>query len=403
MRPARHASGHYRQARRRQAPWQACSELDDDEVPQQQAMWKACADADWGEWGVPGDWGLEFWDEDQEGAASWRACASWDVCNSSLWLSWGSWIPRVDLFGQDQGQLLAALSACGVAFVDLPTKSSGWRQPRWMKWKDLMNEACYNRGYFQKRQCIEQRHLRFSWSEDLKRTIEHDKAFVPDDRCMFGMSDGVLRAKRVDWDDLAWVVEEYRALKLPTVALFENELRPLCTQEADSSGLGAKILSGREKWSGSALRHCFYWDGGSCTDHTDYGILTIQNSTHSGLEANFNGEWVSIEPPPGCLVILAGDMMERLTNGHIKACLHRVRIDKASEPRKAGTTRRQSHIMFLQPDTDTVIAPLPQFLSEAGGNLDPIRYGDWHKMKVNLAFGDRIAMRGRRIGQAKKR
>mmetsp|Transcript_86320 Transcript_86320/g.279505 ORF Transcript_86320/g.279505 Transcript_86320/m.279505 type:complete len:81 (-) Transcript_86320:50-292(-) len=76
-------------------------------------------------------------------------------------------------------------------------------------------------------------------------------------------------------------------------------------------------------------------------------------------------------------------MLERLTNGRLPALLHGVHLGPAWA---AGTaTARQSHILFLQPDRDSVVAPLRCYLRGDGTDLAPVRYGDWHKRKAALA------------------
>ncbi|CAK0804216.1 unnamed protein product, partial [Prorocentrum cordatum] len=102
------------------------------------------------------------------------------------------------------------------------------------------------------------------------------------------------------------------------------------------------------------------------------------------------GSWRQVDVPDDCAVLFAGDMLERLTNGGTPALLHRVTMGGEAMPgriRSWWPSVRQSHILFLQPDQDTVVCPLRPFLSASHGqNLPPVRYGDWHKQKVCLAF-----------------
>eukprot|EP00747_Dinoflagellata_sp_TGD_P025346 gnl/TRDRNA2_/TRDRNA2_131194_c0_seq1.p1 gnl/TRDRNA2_/TRDRNA2_131194_c0~~gnl/TRDRNA2_/TRDRNA2_131194_c0_seq1.p1 ORF type:complete len:104 (-),score=7.47 gnl/TRDRNA2_/TRDRNA2_131194_c0_seq1:86-397(-) len=99
--------------------------------------------------------------------------------------------------------------------------------------------------------------------------------------------------------------------------------------------------------------------------------------------------WWSIQTPPGCALLFAGDMLERLTNGKIQALRHRVCID--SSPAEASTqvrpqAARQSHIVFVQPDRNSIIQPLQSYRRGDHTDLEPIKYGDWHKRKSSLAF-----------------
>lgn len=96
--------------------------------------------------------------------------------------------------------------------------------------------------------------------------------------------------------------------------------------------------------------------------HTDYEAFTLMAQTAPGLELlTRQGVWV--EPPvvQDRFIVIVGDMLERLTNGHLRATRHRVR-DTAWE--------RYSLILFNAFDADAVIAPLPEFVSAS----NPARY-----------------------------
>ena len=166
--------------------------------------------------------------------------------------------------------------------------------------------------------------------------------------------------------------------------LVATELPQLTNQDWEPRGsLGANILAGAETWAGSRLRHSLYPSNGSCTEHTDYGVLTLQQSTGPGLEALIAGAWQSLEPPPGFAVLFAGDMLEILTNGCVKALHHRVsRQAEAADMQCA----RQSNIIFLQPDNNTLVQPLAPYVLGSGQDLAAVRYGDWHRKKTSLAF-----------------
>merc|ERR1719498_1685858 len=107
----------------------------------------------------------------------------------------------------------------------------------------------------------------------------------------------------------------------------------------------------------------------------DYGFLTFQISNEPGLEVFLNGKWFLL--PPGAYVY-AGDMTERLTNGAVNAMKHRVR----NAPYARG-----AHVFFTQPSEDLVIKIAEQYVSCQDPPLAPVRYGDWHDIKVAAAFG----------------
>ena len=95
--------------------------------------------------------------------------------------------------------------------------------------------------------------------------------------------------------------------------------------------------------------------------HTDEGPLTIlaQDSV-GGLEVKRrDGTWISAPPVPGAYTINIGDMMMWWSNGKFISNFHRVR-------NKAGV-ERFSIPFFLNPDRDTIVAPLPELVARDGG------------------------------------
>jgi len=334
-------------------------------------------------------------------------------------------IPVVDPWGRDRGHLLERLSVCGAVILEARGEINISRlfAPPYARWAELLSEARGSRARFNARPCIDGRVLRLSGREDLQRTLHGDaKAHTPDDRVMFGLSDSALRSRWLDWGNLSWVLEDYAATKAVVASIFEREVAPLCDPEHDQPlTLGAKVRSGRETWSQSAFRHCVYPEGGACTEHTDYGVLTLQCCSADGLEVFIEGEWRLLHIPANSAVLFAGDMLERLTNGRTRALLHRVSLPPAerlgtvetgpadclaNDNRRASSatsrtqrpTVRQSQVLFLQPDQNTIVAPLRRFLRGSSEDLPPVRYGDWHHHKVSLAFGFPRLAKGEHLG-----
>lgn len=96
--------------------------------------------------------------------------------------------------------------------------------------------------------------------------------------------------------------------------------------------------------------------------HTDYEAFTLMSQTAPGLELlTMNDEWVSPPVVQDRFIVIVGDMLERLTNGMLRATRHRV-VDTEWE--------RFSCILFCAFDADAEIAPLPAFVSDA----NPARY-----------------------------
>ncbi|MDV7141409.1 2-oxoglutarate and iron-dependent oxygenase domain-containing protein [Tropicimonas sp. TH_r6] len=86
--------------------------------------------------------------------------------------------------------------------------------------------------------------------------------------------------------------------------------------------------------------------------HTDYGSITLLNiDTEPGLQARLaNGDWVDVDPEPGCFVLLVGDCLECWSGGRYRATPHRVQTPK---------NRRYAINFYLDPGPGVPVAPLP--------------------------------------------
>lgn len=101
-------------------------------------------------------------------------------------------------------------------------------------------------------------------------------------------------------------------------------------------------------------------------EHVDSGFLTLlcQHGV-AGLAAKLrSGEWVDVPPADGHLAVNFGGLLERWSEGRIRATPHRV-ISK-------GRTRF-SIPFFYEPRADAVIEPLPL---EGSITFEPFTYGD---------------------------
>ncbi|WP_018411394.1 isopenicillin N synthase family dioxygenase [Methyloversatilis thermotolerans] len=104
--------------------------------------------------------------------------------------------------------------------------------------------------------------------------------------------------------------------------------------------------------------------------HTDEGPLTIlAQDSIGGLEVKRrDGTWISAPPVPGAYTINIGDMMMWWSNGQFVSNYHRVR-------NRAGV-ERFSIPFFLNPDQETVIAPLPELVARDGvARFEPVHVG----------------------------
>jgi isopenicillin N synthase-like dioxygenase len=102
--------------------------------------------------------------------------------------------------------------------------------------------------------------------------------------------------------------------------------------------------------------------------HTDYECFTLLRATSAGLEVlNGAGEWIEAPPKPGAYVVNVGDMLELWTNGEFVATSHRVRKVKEE---------RYSFPLFFTVDYDTVVAPMPRFVTDDAPAKPAVKSGE---------------------------
>lgn len=94
--------------------------------------------------------------------------------------------------------------------------------------------------------------------------------------------------------------------------------------------------------------------------HEDINVITLLlGAEEPGLEVlSKKGEWLPINPPPNSLVCNVGDMLQRLTNMHLRSTTHRV----VNPPRDRATNARYSLPFFLHFNPDFLINTLPQYV-----------------------------------------
>ena len=111
--------------------------------------------------------------------------------------------------------------------------------------------------------------------------------------------------------------------------------------------------------------------------HGDINAITLLlGAEEAGLELlTQKGEWLAVSPPPGALVVNIGDMLERLTNGHLRSTTHRVVNPRGEAVRRT----RYSMPFFLHFRPDYEIAPLPSCVPEGaeGDAPEPILAHDF--------------------------
>jgi len=103
--------------------------------------------------------------------------------------------------------------------------------------------------------------------------------------------------------------------------------------------------------------------------HGDINTITLLlGAEEAGLELlTRQGDWKEVEVPEGALVINVGDMLDRLTNSHLRSTTHRV-----VNPRGAAKDRsRYSMPFFLHFRPDYVIETLPGCIESGNESKAP--------------------------------
>lgn len=121
-------------------------------------------------------------------------------------------------------------------------------------------------------------------------------------------------------------------------------------------------------------------DVSNTISHTDEGPLTIlAQGRVSGLEVKRrDGTWIAAPPVDGAYTINVGDMLMWWSNGRYLSNYHRVR-------NRAGV-ERFSVPFFMNPDFDTVIAPLPELMQPGETPLhEPVHVGE-HLLRFYASF-----------------
>jgi isopenicillin N synthase-like dioxygenase len=104
--------------------------------------------------------------------------------------------------------------------------------------------------------------------------------------------------------------------------------------------------------------------------HEDINVITLLlGAEEPGLEVlSRRGEWLPINPPPDSLVCNVGDMLQRLTNRHLRSTTHRV----VNPPHERATNARYSLPFFLHFNPDFLIKTLPQYVDAQHPDQFPV-------------------------------
>ncbi|KAL4862409.1 hypothetical protein BDV12DRAFT_203090 [Aspergillus spectabilis] len=109
--------------------------------------------------------------------------------------------------------------------------------------------------------------------------------------------------------------------------------------------------------------------------HTDFSWFTIINQLSPVLCLQVRtsaGEFETVPYIPNTLVIVAGDFLQRASNGIFSATVHRVHNNTEQE--------RYSVVYFFDADPEAIIDTPCECIREKGSRLyEPVRGGDWKK------------------------
>ncbi|MEO0850194.1 MAG: 2-oxoglutarate and iron-dependent oxygenase domain-containing protein [Pseudomonadota bacterium] len=111
--------------------------------------------------------------------------------------------------------------------------------------------------------------------------------------------------------------------------------------------------------------------------HEDINLITLLVSANgAGLELlDRDGTWLAVETDPENLIVDAGDMLARITNGVIPATTHRV-VNPAGP-----NVSRYSMPFFMHPHPDAILDCLPSCLGD-GAKAPPVTADEFLKQRL---------------------
>jgi isopenicillin N synthase-like dioxygenase len=177
--------------------------------------------------------------------------------------------------------------------------------------------------------------------------------------------------------DNIWPEElpEFASIFTDMYAAFDRAGNQLLSAIARYLGLAPDWFSGKVEHGNSVMRLLHYppipadAPGIRAGAHGDINLITLLlGAEEGGLQLlTRQGEWLSIAPPEGALVINVGDMLERLTNNQLPSTIHRV----LNPPPERRHIPRYSMPFFLHLASDVLIETLPGCMDADHPNLYP--------------------------------
>jgi isopenicillin N synthase-like dioxygenase len=185
--------------------------------------------------------------------------------------------------------------------------------------------------------------------------------------------------------DNIWPAElpEFRATFEAMYAAFDAAGNRLLSAIARDLGLAPDWFDPAVAYGNSIMRLLYYppiprdAPGIRAGAHGDINLITLLlGAEEGGLQLlTRQGDWLSVTPPEGAMVINCGDMLERLTNNYLPATIHRV----LNPPPERRHIPRYSMPFFLHLASDVLIETLPSCVDDDHPNLypDPISANDF--------------------------
>ncbi|KAL9024016.1 MAG: hypothetical protein Q9196_006823 [Gyalolechia fulgens] len=124
--------------------------------------------------------------------------------------------------------------------------------------------------------------------------------------------------------------------------------------------------------------------------HSDYGSITLLfQDSRGGLQVERpDGGFIDVTPIEGTIIMNAGDLLSRWSNGLIQSTRHRVvepplKLSSDGQPYPP----RYSVAYFCNPDFDKTIEALPgTWDSQNGKKWEPIRSGDYLEQRLSTTY-----------------
>ncbi len=158
-----------------------------------------------------------------------------------------------------------------------------------------------------------------------------DPASMPDLKESFTMRNLAAVAPQ----ERLWPAGDFRSAALELHRAAVAVARKILSLLATCLDLPTDFFNARHRGENITLRYLHYPAGLAARSHaqlgagahTDYGSITLLlQDDVGGLEVrSVDGQWRTAIPVPDTIVINAGDLMERWTNGRFRSTLHRVR------------------------------------------------------------------------------